>query len=98
MEKTYVCLEKPYALSIVKPSYMDNMILVSDLQQLISTWQERANNSSQPFDYKNGVGECIFDLSHLITHSIDEELDYQDFLEQEADSYLSSMDAHESVA
>lgn len=74
------------------------MITVSDLQQLISKWQERIDSPFQPFAYKNGIGECIYELNQLISDSIQEELSYSDFLSMESDSYLSSMEAHEEVA
>ena len=74
------------------------MITVFDVQQLISKWQERIDNPSQPFAYKNGIGECIYDLNCLISRSIQEELTYEDFLSMEADSYFSSMEAHEAIA
>jgi len=56
------------------------MINVSDLQQVITGWQERVNSPTQPFAYKNGIGECIYDLNSLINKSIEEELSYQDAL------------------
>lgn len=75
------------------------MITVSDLQQVITKWQERTDSLSQPFAYKNGISECIYDLNQLINHSIEEELDYQDMVDSwNADEYLSSMEAHEAVA
>jgi hypothetical protein len=74
------------------------MITVSDLQQLTVKWTERMNNPSQPFSYKIALSECIFDLNRLISRSIEEELTYEDFLQAEADNYLSSIEAHESAA
>lgn len=74
------------------------MVTVSDLQQLVSKWQKRADSPIQPFAYKTGISECIYELNQLIDQSIEEELTYQDFLDQEADRYLSSMEAHEAVA
>lgn len=74
------------------------MITISDLQNLITKWQERVSNPSQPFAYVNGVSECIYDLNQLISHSIQEELSYEDYLSMEADNYLSSMEAHEHIA
>ena len=88
MEKIDECYQK----------HCELMITVSDLQNLITKWQERVNNPSQPFAYKNGIGECIYDLNQLISRSIQEELTYEDFLSMEADSYLSTMEAHEAVA
>ena len=88
MEKTIDCFKKPW-----------KMITVSDLQQLITKWQEGLEQASQPFSYRIGVSDCIYDLNQLINHSIEEELDYQDMLQSwEADDYLSSMEAHEDVA
>ncbi len=75
------------------------MITVSDLQQLLNEWHERVEQPFQPFEYKTGVNDCIYDLNKLINHSIEEEFDYQDMLESwEADEYLSSMESHEDVA
>ena len=74
------------------------MVTVSDLQQLVSKWQKRVDSPIQPFAYKTGISECIFELNQLIDQSIEEELTYQDFLDQEADRYLSSVEAHEAVA
>lgn len=73
------------------------MINVADLQNLIDSWQERADSPVQPFSYKNALLECIYDLNKLISQSIEEEMAYQDFLQQEADAYLSSIEAHEQV-
>ena len=75
------------------------MICVSDLQQLISSWQERMSKQAHPFEYKSALSECIYDLNQLINHSIEEELDYKEMLDSwEADNYLSSIEAHEEVA
>lgn len=74
------------------------MIYVSDLQQLTNLWQERMHNASQPFDYKEGINECLYDLNQLINRSIDEDMTYEDFLEQEADKYLSNADSNGAVA
>ena len=75
------------------------MICISDLQQLMTSWQERIDNQTYPFEYRNALSECVYDLNKLINHSIEEELDYKDMLDSwEADNYLSSMEAHEAVA
>lgn len=73
------------------------MILISDLQQLIDKWQERIS-PVQPFDYKNGIEECIYDLNQLIEQDIEEELSYQEYLELEADRCNASLETHERVA
>lgn len=74
------------------------MVTVADLQKLASQWQERLDNSDQPTAYKDALFECIYDINCLINHSIEEELSYQDYLQIEADNYLSTMEAHEEVA
>lgn len=74
------------------------MVTVADLQKLTSQWQERLDNPNQPTDYKDALFECIYDINCLINHSIEEELSYQDYLQIEADNYLSTMEAHEEVA
>ena len=73
------------------------MINVADLQNLIDSWQERVDSPVQPFSYKNALLECIYDLNRIISQSIEEEMTYQDFLQQEADAFLSSIEAHEQV-
>lgn len=74
------------------------MIYINDLQNLVDEWQKRMKNPEQPDSYKNALFDCIYELNGIINHSIQEEMSYQDYLEQEADNYLSSMEAHESVA
>lgn len=77
------------------------MVYISDLQQLVSQWTERMNNN-QPQSYKDALGECIYELNCLISKTLLDEMTEQDALDylmsQEADSYLSCMEAHESVA
>lgn len=74
------------------------MITVSDCQQLINKWEERLQSPLHSFDYRNALSECIDELNHLIGHSIEEELSYQDYLDMEADSYLSAMKDYEEIA
>lgn len=74
------------------------MICVSDLQGVISQWLERMGNPSQSFEYKTGINECINDLNQLIDHSLQEELDYQDMLEQEAEEYFSNIEPEDYYA
>jgi len=71
------------------------MISVFDLQQVITKWQERADSHTQPFAYKTGISECIFELNQLINKSIDEELSYQDFL---ATEHFSNIEPEEFYA
>jgi hypothetical protein len=74
------------------------MVTLTCLQKLASRWQERLDNPNQPTAYKDALSECIYDINCLINHSIEEELSYQDYLQIEADNYLSTMEAHEEVA
>jgi hypothetical protein len=79
------------------------MIPLSELQQLMYKWQDRIDHPVHSFDYKTAVSECINDLNTLIDNIISDELsrqeDYQSFLDDwEADSYLSSLEAHGSAA
>lgn len=75
-----------------------------DIQQLIDVWQQRLASYKEdcpPYDdgYKIALSECINDLLNL-TFPLElgslptEEVQY--YLEsQEADNYLSSMEAHD---
>ena len=75
------------------------MIYISDLQNLVSNWLERMNDSSQPSAYKDAVNDCVYDLNGLIDKFINEECNAMDYLDSiEADNFLSSLEAHEAVA
>lgn len=74
------------------------MVYICDLQQLIREWLERMN-TAQPPSYKDALRDCIYDLNQLVDRAIEEEFDYKEMVESQiADSYLSSMEAHEAVA
>lgn len=70
------------------------MIWISDIQQLVSNWQERLDNPSQPSSYKDALSECIYDLNCLINDKLIEEM-----TEQDAKDYLASQEAdyHDSL-
>ena len=74
------------------------MIYTKDIDELIDKWQLSLQSFKDNPDYVDCIRDCIYDLSNLVTKSINEELTYQDFLEMEADSYLASIEAHEKVA
>lgn len=78
------------------------MIYISDIQQLADKWADRMNNPTQSFDYKNALSECIYELNQLIGKTLCEAMTEQDaidsILSQEADNYLSSMEAHDYYA
>ena len=73
------------------------MICISDLQQLVDRWQERHDSCLYPQSYKDALLDCIYEVNQLVNRSINEELSYQDYLQQEADSYLSTIEAHEAA-
>lgn len=78
------------------------MIYISDLQQLISSWQEGMGNKAYPSSYKDGVMDCIYDLNQLINKSILDELTEEDakqyLLEQDANNYFSNIEPEEFYA
>ena len=64
------------------------MIWISDIQQLVNSWQERLDSPVQPSSYKDALSECIYDLNKLINDKLIEEM-----TEQDAKDYLASQDA-----
>ena len=75
------------------------MIYISDLQQLINSWQQRMTSGEHPIPYRDALNDCIYELNQVITSSLDEELSYREYLESwKADDYLASLEAHEPAA
>lgn len=76
------------------------MLYESDVRGLLQQWEARLNcpEADDAPEYRDALRDCIFDLNNLLSKSIEEELSYQDFLEMQADSYLSSEEAHEKAA
>ena len=78
------------------------MIYVTDLQQLINSWQERVDSPVHSSSYKDGVMDCIYELNQLISKSFIDELTEEDakqyLLQQEADNYLSSEENYYATA
>ena len=78
------------------------MVYVTDLQQLINSWQERVDSSVHSSSYKDGVMDCIYGLNQLISKSLIDELTEEDakqyLLQQEADNYLSSEENYYATA
>lgn len=71
------------------------MIYPSDLSNLVSSWNIRANRG-MPKDYEIAVRECMYDLNRLIKKSFNEEIEAKEAFEQQiADDYLSTIEAHE---
>lgn len=72
------------------------MIYPSDIYKITSQWTERIGNSSYPQPYRDALMECCNELNSLVDKSIEEEVDYQDYLDSvDADNHLSSIEAHE---
>jgi hypothetical protein len=87
------------------------MIQLSDVNKLLNKWNERLNYYKQFSDplsisYRDALEECVYELQRLVDDTLDEifvdsipsEEVQQYLLEQEADSYLSSSEAHEHIA
>lgn len=73
------------------------MLYISDLQQLIKSWQERVDSTVHPSSYKEGVMECIYELNQLISNDLLNEIAEADacdyFHSLEASDYLSKLDS-----
>lgn len=73
------------------------MIYESDVSNLLSKWNERLQKTDS-LQYKDALYDCLYDLKTLSEKSFNEEIDYQEMLEESyADNYLSSMEAHEQL-
>lgn len=81
------------------------MIDSKPIESLINQWKQRMEQDAE-MSYKDALGECIYELEYCINeifqedflNSVPPEEIEQWLLEQEADAYLSSMEAHESAA
>lgn len=76
------------------------MLYNSDLTSLLEKWKEKAKSPDSP--YKDGIWDCIWDLTKLMIQSDEEEAnarqeefppeDALDFLiEQDAEKYLDEL-------
>lgn len=75
------------------------MINMSDINALITQWTQRLGNLTYPQAYRDALLECSYELNKLLTNSIDEEIKAREMIdEQQADEYLSSLEAHEHAA
>ena len=77
------------------------MICIGDLQQLINSWQERADSHLQPFSYRDGVMDCIYELNNLIDKTLIDEATEQDAVRQmteDAAEYLSNLEPEDYYA
>ena len=75
------------------------MVHERELEVLISQWKTRLKNS----EFDDTLNDCIYDLSSIVNNSYIEQdfnklppEDIEDYLiQQEADSFLASTEAHE---
>lgn len=88
------------------------MITERNISSLLSQWKERLSNDDYSEEYRCALGECMYDLQNILDKIKEEEeanlqevianlpsKEVEDYLmQQEADEYLSSIEAHESVA
>jgi len=78
------------------------MVYISDLQQLIQSWQGRVDSDVYPSSYKDGVMDCIYELNQLISKTLLDEMTEEDardyIISQEADAYLSSEENYYATA
>ena len=72
------------------------MIYTKDINDLLAQWTKRMAEFSSNSEYVDGVRDCIYDLNQLLTKSLDEELAYKDYVEQEQLSFLPPL--NEEVA
>jgi len=56
------------------------MIYEEDLKSLIDDWQKRLKDKTQPFSYRDALGECIMELNNILKKSEEDDLDYIDYL------------------
>jgi len=88
------------------------MIVEDNIRSLLSQWKERLSNESYSEEYRCALGECMYDLQNILDKIKKEEAanlqevianlpskEVEDYLmQQEADEYLASMEAHDSSA
>lgn len=84
------------------------MIQESSITTLFSQWQSLISSPDCPEEYRSAVLNCIHDLQQLITSGEDSLGQYlsslpskeveEYLLQQEADDYLSTIEAHEPAA
>lgn len=71
------------------------MLYINDLSTLLSQWTARMQNPTYPQPYRDAIFECCYELNNLIQNTINEELSAHEYFDSvEADSYLSTLEAH----
>lgn len=87
------------------------MIYADTLTKLLSKWEGRLDDPKKyNMSYRDAVSDCIYDLRKAIDDSFDEEIKdwemnhfpddeiLQNILQQEAEMYEASVEAHERVS
>lgn len=78
----------------------------TNINNLLHIWQGRLQDSQFSTEYREAIGDCIYELQEVLNYSWQEEYinslppeEVEQYLhEQEADSYLSTIEAHENIA
>lgn len=72
------------------------MLYESEVSNLVNKWIDRSAEYSFSDNYRTALQECAYELNHLIEKSFQDEVEAHDyFAQQEADAYLSTIEAHE---
>lgn len=75
------------------------MIYINDLNNLISQWIERSQDSKHSDEYKKSMAECAFELQCIINNSFTTEIEARQYLDElYADSYLSTIESQDEKA
>ena len=74
------------------------MIYPSDLQKLISEWQERADSMSPSSDSQITLQECIYELNELINDILSQEVEYQEMHDEWMADFFGNNEEAEDVA
>ena len=73
------------------------MLYESDVSSLLSQWQKELKESTDA-SYKDGLRDCIYDLTMLLDERFKEEILAKEAWEQQmADDYLATIEAHDLV-
>ena len=74
------------------------MLYDSDLNALLSQWEERLSYQTTEQPYKDALRDCIYDVRMLIDKQFQEEALAKEAWEQQmADDYLATIEAHDRM-
>lgn len=94
------------AFNVYNQKSLIPMVHSTNINDLLHAWQNKLQNNHLSSEYKDALNDCLYDLQEVLKYSWQEEfLDSlpseeaeQYLLEQEADNYLSTIEAHENIA